>query len=50
MISTSVELSNQEPETIECLSPVAARMMPAAFPFQQHQKLSYIFSYEDHRP
>jgi hypothetical protein len=32
MTSSSVESYNSEPETIEHLSPVAARMMLAAFP------------------
>jgi hypothetical protein len=37
MISATVESSNQEPETIEHLSPVAARMMLAAFPAHVQQ-------------
>jgi hypothetical protein len=32
MTSSSVESYNPEPETIEHLSPIAARMMLAAFP------------------
>lgn len=32
MTSSSIESFNPEPETIEHLSPVAARMMLAAFP------------------